>query len=100
LLENNLLVPKIQGDSVKLHPAIIILVLVVGGEIAGLIGVITAVPLTAIARDVYLYLYKRLGEGYSPREAESQVPSRIDDEAADEARDQQQAAKAKTSAEC
>jgi predicted PurR-regulated permease PerM len=100
LLENNLLVPKIQGDSVKLHPAIIILVLVVGGEIAGLIGVITAVPLTAIARDVYLYLYKRLGEGYSPREAESQVPSRIDDEAADEARDQQQAAKATTSAEC
>jgi hypothetical protein len=69
---------------------------VVGGEIAGLVGVIAAVPVTAIARDIYLYLYKRLGEGYSPREAESQVPSRIDDEAADEAREQQQAVKAGT----
>jgi predicted PurR-regulated permease PerM len=97
LLENNLLVPKIQGDSVKLHPAIIILVLVVGGEIAGLVGVIAAVPLTAIARDVYLYLYKRLGEGYSPRQAEAQLPSRQDDEAAGAlAREQA----AKTSAEC
>ena len=37
-LENNLLVPKIQGDSVKLHPAIILLVLVMGGQVAGLIG--------------------------------------------------------------
>jgi predicted PurR-regulated permease PerM len=100
LLENNLLVPKIQGDSVKLHPAIIILALVVGGEIAGLVGVIAAVPVTAIARDIYLYLYKRLGEGYSPRQAESQLPSRQDDEAADAARARQQAAKAKTSAEC
>lgn len=76
LLENNLLVPKIQGDSVKLHPAIIILALIIGGEIAGLPGVIMAVPVTAIVRDVYLYLYRRLGEGYAPRVAEAMVPSR------------------------
>jgi len=81
LAENNLLVPKIQGDSVKLHPAIIILALIVGGEVGGLLGVIVAVPLTAITRDIYLYLYRRLGHGYSPHDAEALVPSRIDEEA-------------------
>jgi predicted PurR-regulated permease PerM len=100
LLENNLLVPKIQGDSVKLHPAIIILVLVVGGEIAGLIGGRTAEARRVGAGCLALCRSRRPREHYSPREAESQVPSRIDDETADEARDQQQAAKAKTSAEC
>jgi hypothetical protein len=30
-------------------------------------------------RDVYLYLYRRLTEGYTPREAEASVPSREDD---------------------
>jgi predicted PurR-regulated permease PerM len=82
LAENNLLVPKIQGDSVKLHPAIIILALVIGGEIGGLLGVIVAVPLTAIVRDLYLYVYHRLGLGYTPHTAEALVPSRLDEEAA------------------
>ncbi len=75
-LENNLLVPKIQGDSVKLHPAIIMVALVVGSQVAGLWGLIIAVPVAAIMRDVYLYLYRRFAEGYSPREAEASVPSR------------------------
>ncbi|HUS16804.1 MAG TPA: AI-2E family transporter [Chloroflexia bacterium] len=78
-LENNLLVPKIQGDSVKLHPAIIMVALVVGSQVGGLIGLIAAVPVAAMLRDVYLYLYRRLTEGYSPRSAEASVPSREDD---------------------
>ncbi|MDQ2809665.1 MAG: AI-2E family transporter [Chloroflexota bacterium] len=81
LAENNLLVPKIQGDSVKLHPAIIILALIMGGEVGGLLGVIMAVPVTAISRDLFVYLYNRLGRGYTPHDAEALVPSRIDEEA-------------------
>ncbi|HYO49890.1 MAG TPA: AI-2E family transporter, partial [Chloroflexia bacterium] len=78
-LENNLLVPKIQGDSVKLHPSIIMVALVVGSQVGGLFGLIVAVPVAAILRDVYLYLYRRLTEGYSPSEAEASVPSRQDE---------------------
>ncbi|HYP42092.1 MAG TPA: AI-2E family transporter, partial [Chloroflexia bacterium] len=78
-LENNLLVPKIQGDSVKLHPSIIMVALVVGSQVGGLFGLIVAVPVAAILRDVYLYLYRRLTEGYSPNEAEASVPSRQDE---------------------
>ena len=79
-LENNLLVPKIQGDSVKLHPSIIMVALVVGSQVGGLFGLIVAVPVAAILRDIYLYLYRRFSEGYSPREAEASVPSREEEQ--------------------
>ncbi len=81
-LENNLLVPKIQGDSVKLHPSIIMVALVVGSQVGGLFGLIVAVPVAAILRDIYLYLYRRFTEGYTPEEAEASVPSRQDEESA------------------
>jgi predicted PurR-regulated permease PerM len=68
-LENNFLVPKIQGENLNLHPAVIILVLIVAGQVAGLWGVFVAVPLAAISRDVYRYLYRRLGEGRAPQAA-------------------------------
>jgi predicted PurR-regulated permease PerM len=84
-LENNLLVPKIQGDSVKLHPSLIMVALVVGSQVGGLFGLIVAVPVAAILRDVYLYLYRRYTESYSPREAEASVPSR-EDESSDKGR--------------
>jgi hypothetical protein len=67
------LVPKIQGDAVDLHPAIVIFSLVLGGAIAGLLGAIFALPVAAAMRDVYRYLFRRLGDesapGLSAREA-------------------------------
>jgi predicted PurR-regulated permease PerM len=59
-LENNLLVPKIQGDAVNLHPSAVMLALVIGGTVAGLLGAILALPVTATGRDVYRYLFGRL----------------------------------------
>lgn len=59
-VENNLLVPKIQGDAVELHPSAVMFALVVGGAIAGLLGAILALPITAAARNVYRYLFGRL----------------------------------------
>ena len=60
LLENYLLVPKIQGDAVRLHPSVILFALVVGGTIAGLIGAILALPVTAVAREIHEYLAAKL----------------------------------------
>jgi predicted PurR-regulated permease PerM len=59
-LENYLLVPKIQGDAVQLHPAIVLFALIIGGSLAGLLGAILALPVTAAARDVVRYLFRRL----------------------------------------
>jgi predicted PurR-regulated permease PerM len=61
-LENNLLVPKIQGDAVEMHPSAVMLALVIGGAIAGLLGAILALPVTAAARDVFRYLFHRVDE--------------------------------------
>jgi predicted PurR-regulated permease PerM len=69
-LENNLLVPKIQGDAVELHPSAVMFALVIGGAIAGLLGAILALPITAAARDVFRYMFHRLDEPpSSPDEA-------------------------------
>jgi predicted PurR-regulated permease PerM len=59
-VENNLLVPKIQGDATSLHPSAVMFALVIGGAVAGLLGAILALPVTAAARDVYRYLFARL----------------------------------------
>jgi predicted PurR-regulated permease PerM len=59
-LENNLLVPKIQGEATDLHPSAVMLALVVGGAVGGLLGAILALPIAAAARDVYRHLFHRL----------------------------------------
>lgn len=61
-VENTFLAPKIAGESVKLHPAIIMVVLVIGNEALGIWGMLVAVPITAIIRDVFKYLYLRLSD--------------------------------------
>ena len=54
-IENTLLVPRIQGDAVNLHPAVVMVVLIVGSEVAGIWGMVVAVPLAGVARDVFVY---------------------------------------------
>lgn len=60
-VENNVLVPKIQGDAVELHPAAVMFAIVIGGALAGLLGAILALPVAAAGRDVVRYLFRRLG---------------------------------------
>ncbi|MFN2224878.1 MAG: AI-2E family transporter, partial [Anaerolineae bacterium] len=73
-VENLILVPRIAGESVQLHPAMVMVVLVVGNELGGFVGMLIAVPVTAIIRDVFKYAYLRLSEEpLPPEEAMSQV---------------------------
>jgi predicted PurR-regulated permease PerM len=60
-LENNLLVPKVLGDAIELHPAVMILSLVVGGALFGIGGAILAAPTVAAGRDLYRYGFHRFG---------------------------------------
>ena len=46
-IDNNLLAPKIVGDSVGLHPVFTMLAIVIGGNVGGLVGMLTAVPVAA-----------------------------------------------------
>lgn len=49
-VDNNLLAPKIIGDSVGLHPVFIMLAILIGGSLGGLVGMLTAVPVAASAK--------------------------------------------------
>jgi predicted PurR-regulated permease PerM len=72
--ENYFLVPKIQGDAVDLHPSAVMFALVIGGAIAGLLGAILALPITAAGRDVFRYLFHRLSEPpATPHEAVGRI---------------------------
>lgn len=80
-IENNVLVPKIQGDAVQLHPSAVMFSLVIGGAIAGLLGAILSLPVTAAGRDVFRYLFHRLSDE-SPGTAARVVGGKAADESA------------------
>ena len=69
-VEGAVLVPKIQGDALELHPSVVIFVLILGGAIAGILGAILSIPITAAGRGVYRYLFKAVNDdedaGVSP----------------------------------
>lgn len=62
LLENNLLVPKIQSQYLRIHPSIILILLVLGGHFAGFWGVVLVVPLTATFIALARYLLQAARE--------------------------------------
>ncbi len=49
-LEGNVLTPKIQGDALRVHPIFVFLAVIAGGELAGIVGVIFAIPALAVLR--------------------------------------------------
>lgn len=47
-LENNVLGPKILGETIGLHPLVVLLSIIVGGAIFGVMGMIFSVPVVGI----------------------------------------------------
>ncbi len=75
-VENYILVPQITRGTVKLHPALSMIILVLGSAVAGVVGVLLSIPLAAIVRDIARYLYLRLAEEpLSPQEALARMSS-------------------------
>lgn len=52
-LENNLLVPTIMKRAVGINPAIIIIAILIGAQLAGILGIILAVPTAAVLSIVF-----------------------------------------------
>ena len=50
LVDNNILVPLIYAKSVKSHPLEIFLVIIMGGSLAGLLGMLMAIPVYTVLR--------------------------------------------------
>ncbi|MBE0481163.1 MAG: AI-2E family transporter [Dehalococcoidia bacterium] len=56
IFEGNVLAPKIQGEYMRIHPVFVLFLLVLGAYLAGFIGLILIVPLTATIVDIIKYL--------------------------------------------
>lgn len=56
-IDGNLVYPNIIGKSLQIHPLTIIIILLAAGNIAGLLGMILAIPLYAVVKTVVQYLY-------------------------------------------
>ncbi len=59
-LENHLLVPRIVGRALDLHPIIVIVGLFVGASLAGILGAILAAPLIASLKLLSTYAWRKL----------------------------------------
>lgn len=66
-LENHILVPIIMGKTMKVHPVIVIVSLLAGGQVAGFFGILLAVPIAVAAQEIFNYIaeqkYTRGGLG-------------------------------------
>lgn len=49
-LEGLVITPKVQGESIGLHPAVVIIALLIGGDLFGLLGLLIAVPVAAVVK--------------------------------------------------
>lgn len=52
VLEGHVLQPMIQSRTVQMHPAVVMLAITAGASVAGILGMLLAVPLTAAASGV------------------------------------------------
>ncbi|ANZ57977.1 AI-2E family transporter [Fructilactobacillus lindneri] len=56
-VDGNFVYPNVIGKSLNIHPLTIILILLAAGNIAGLLGMILAIPIYAIVKVVVEYFY-------------------------------------------
>ena len=52
LVESKFILPKLIGDRMRLHPAVIIIVLLIGAEFFGIFGMFLAAPVAAAIREL------------------------------------------------
>ncbi len=54
-IESKLVMPKVIGHQAALHPVVVIIALLIGGEFLGILGMFVAVPIVAILRVAFVH---------------------------------------------
>ncbi|MEW5946027.1 MAG: AI-2E family transporter [bacterium] len=57
LVENNLLAPRVMSGDVGMHPALIMFVLMAGGQVGGIGGMIAALPAAVTLKALFEHFY-------------------------------------------
>lgn len=58
-IEGHIVIPKVMGNALRLHPLLVIFGLLAGGEIYGLPGVLVALPTLAAGRAIWEFFARR-----------------------------------------
>lgn len=69
-IDGNIINPKLMSDKVGLHPLTVVFCLLAGEKLAGLLGMIIAIPLTAILRNIIYKTYFFLVSSELPKISE------------------------------
>lgn len=59
-IDGNIIYPNVIGKSLDIHPLTIIIILLVAGNIAGLLGMILGVPFYAVCKTVFVYVFNMI----------------------------------------
>jgi predicted PurR-regulated permease PerM len=59
-IDNHLISPNVMGRTVRLHPVVVMLALLLGATVGGLFGMLVVVPLIGVAKIVFLFSWTRL----------------------------------------
>jgi predicted PurR-regulated permease PerM len=71
-IEGHIVVPNVMGNALRLHPLVVIVALLGGGEIYGLPGALIALPLAAASRATWEFFSERIER--QPWPARTPVP--------------------------
>ena len=78
LLLENFVEPKVMGRTLDIHPLVVLVVTALGGFLAGIVGLILAVPFTVIVGDAIGRLRSRGFFRVAVHKAEPAVKSMLD----------------------
>lgn len=62
-IEGHIVVPQVMGDAVGVHPLVVIFGLLIGEQLAGLVGVLIAIPMVVIVKEAAAFAADRLLPG-------------------------------------
>ena len=69
-IEGHVVVPKVMGSALRLHPLLVIFGLLAGAEMYGVLGVFVALPLLAVLRALWEFFSERISfETWEPAAA-------------------------------
>ena len=78
-LEGHVVVPKVMGHSLRLHPLLVIFGLLAGGEIYGFPGILVALPLRAAGRAAWEFFGERIALQRWPSDGEEEPAQPVAD---------------------
>jgi hypothetical protein len=66
-------IPKLMGAAIAVHPLLVIFGILAGAQIMGIGGVLLALPLLAVGREIVVFLRERIALGSWP----APIPSAV-----------------------